>query len=176
MTVKENIVVENARIAFRNFSGKEGRFNPEGRRNFCVFLDKEVAEKLEGDGWNIRWLEPRDPDEEKQAYLQVTVSYDNVPPKIVLITSHGKTVLDEETVGSLDWAEISSVDLVINPYNWNVNGKSGVKAYVKSMYVTITEDPFEEKYFHTPDTALKAEVGCANCDACDGSCGCHDER
>lgn len=171
--IKNNIVIENGRIGFRNFSGKEGRFNPAGRRNFCVFLDSDLARILETDGWNVRWLEPRDPQEDKQAYLQVAVSYDNIPPKIVLVTSHGKTILDETSVNVLDWAEIKEVDLIIRPYNWDVNGKSGVKAYIKSMYVTIAEDEFEKKYRNLPDSAADTIGGCGNCEECDGSCGGH---
>lgn len=144
--VNKNIVIENARIGFRNFSGEEGRFNPKGRRNFCVFLDTELGETLQDDGWNIKWLEPREEGDEQQAYLQVAVSYKNIPPKIVQITSRGQTILDEDMVGVLDWAEIENVDLIIRPYNWEVNGKKGVKAYVKSMYVTIFEDDFAHKY------------------------------
>lgn len=144
--VNKNIVIENARIGFRNFSGEEGKFNPKGRRNFCVFLDTELGETLQDDGWNIRWLEPREEEDEKQAYLQVAVRYNNIPPKIVQITSRGQTILDEDMVSILDWAEIENVDVIIRPYNWEVSGKKGVKAYVKSMYVTILEDEFAHKY------------------------------
>ena len=148
--VNNNLVIENADIGFRNFSGEEGKFNPAGRRNFCVFLDIESGERLEDEGWNIRWLQPREEEDQPRPYMQVTVSYDNIPPKIILVTSGGQTILDDETVNMLDWAEIDNVDLIIRPYNWEVNGKTGVKAYVKSMYVTIIEDEFAEKYKDVP--------------------------
>ena len=148
--VTSNIVIEGARIGFRNFSGKEGKFNPAGRRNFCVFLEDDLARTLEKDGWNVRWLQPRDDQEDEQGYLQVAVSYENIPPKIIMITSGGKTVLDDNSVSLLDWAEIAEVDLIIRPYNWEVNGKTGVKAYVKSMYISIVEDEFEKKWANAP--------------------------
>jgi len=168
--IKDNIVIEGARIGFRNFSGKEGKFNPAGRRNFCVFLEEELAKVLEKDGWNIRWLQPRDEQETPQGYLQVAVSFENIPPKIILISSRGKTILDAESVALLDWAEIKEVDLIIRPYNWTVNEKSGVKAYVKSMYITIAEDEFASKYYDVPDSAEGSIGGCGHCDACDGTC------
>lgn len=151
--IKNNIVIEDAKIGFRNFTGNAGKFNAAGKRNFCVFLDQELAAVLENDGWNVRYLQPRDETEEQRPYLQVAVSYENVPPKIVLVTTKGKTILDENTVNILDWAEIAEVDIVIRPYNWEVNDKSGVKAYVKHMYVTIVEDEFESKYYDVPDSA-----------------------
>ena len=150
----QNIIIENARIGFRNFTGKEGKYNASGRRNFCVFLETTVAADLEHLGWNIRWLEPRNPDEEKQAYLQIAVSYKNMPPKIVVITSRNKSILEEGTVHVLDWAEIDNVDLIVRPYNWEVNGKTGVKAYLKTMYITLVEDEFEKKYVDVPDAAI----------------------
>lgn len=151
--IKNNIVIENAKIGFRNFSGNAGKFNPAGRRNFCVFVDQDLGKVLEEDGWNIRWLQPKDGDEDPKPYLQVAVSYDNIPPKIVLVTSKSKTILDDSTINILDWAEIANVDVIIRPYNWEANGKSGVKAYIKSMYVTIVEDEFESKYRDVPDSA-----------------------
>lgn len=148
--IVDNISIEGATIGFRNFSGKPSQYNPPGRKNFCVFFDEETGKKLELEGWNIRWTKIREEEDIPAPYIQVAVSFDNIPPKIILITSGGQTQLDSQTVNVLDWADIRHIDLVIRPYNWMVSGKGGVKAYVRSMYVTIDEDEFAEKYSHLP--------------------------
>jgi hypothetical protein len=157
MKMGNNIVIENAKITFRNFSGAESQYNPKGRMNFAVLLDDDTASMLLNDGWNVRMTKPREDEEEGKPYLPVAVSYANMPPKIVLVTSRGKTVLTEETVHLLDYAEIETVDLTLNPYRWNVGDKSGIKAYLKSMWVTIVEDELEHKYRGLPDTAGDGE-------------------
>ena len=141
-----NISVENARIIFRNFAGKESRYNPKGKRNFCLIIDNDVAENLKDIGWNIKYLNPRDPDELPQAYLQVAVAFENFPPKIWLVSGGKKTELDEDSVSVLDYAEIENIDIIVRPYTWDLNGRTGIKAYVKNMYVTVAENEFEKKY------------------------------
>ena len=144
---RDNLIIEGAKIIFRNFSGEATQYNRAGNRNFCVIIeDEDLAAKLIEDGWNLKLMKPRDPDEQPNHYLQVTVSYANVPPQIYQVTSSNKVLLSEETISGLDYADIDCADLVINPYHWDVNGKTGIKAYLGTGYFTIREDAFAKKY------------------------------
>ena len=149
----QNLTLEGVRIVFRNFSGAEGKYNRKGARNFCILLPTDLAEDMAKVGWNVRWLEPRNEEEEPQAYIEAAVNFGGRPPRVVMITSRGKTKLGEDEVGILDWADITNVDVILRPYQWDVNGKTGGKAYVQSLFVTIQEDELEMKYIDVPDSA-----------------------
>lgn len=140
------VTIEDARIIFRNFTGKEGPYNRKGQRNFCVLLDDEVVAPLAQDGWNVKYTNPREEGDIPAPYLPVEVSYANYPPKITTITSSGRTILDEDMVEMLDFADIEKIDLIVNAYDWEVRGETGRKAYLKTMFVTINEDELEKKY------------------------------
>lgn len=150
----ENITLENAKLlggSFKNFSGRPDKYNSAGgKRTFHVVIPEELVSELQAEGWNIKRLKPRpddDPEDIPKAHLQVSVAYGNVPPKIYICTKKNKRELTEETISELDYVDMANVDLVIRPYQWELdNGNSGVKAYVKTMYVTIVEDAFASKY------------------------------
>jgi hypothetical protein len=150
------LIMEDARIVFRNFAGAEGMYNREGDRNFCVLLEEDTAQMMLEDGWNIKRLKPREGDEMGTAYIQVSVGFKGRPPRMVMITSRGRVDLGEDECILLDWADILKVDLIIRPYHWNVNGRTGVKAYLKSIFVIINEDYLELKYADVPIAELES--------------------
>lgn len=167
---KLEIKIERAKIAFRNFTGAEGKFNPAGNRNFCVFLPEDIANKMEADGWNIRWLNSY-PDEPPQAMISVKLNFGNYPPNIILVSDGKMTRLDETNVNILDFAELEQVDLILRGYTWNVSGKSGVKAYLKTGYFVLVVDELAKKYSESVDSAQESVGGCGDCGICDGACG-----
>ena len=151
----KTFMIEDARIIFRNFEGKEGQYNRKGDRNFAVVLDQDTADMLSADGWNVKMLASREEDEPDTPYIQVSVNFQNRPPRVVMVSSAGRTNLGESEVEVLDWCDFKTVDLICRGYEWEVNGKSGVKAYLKTMFATLEEDDLERKY--AVNTAKKME-------------------
>lgn len=144
----KTFTVENAVIIYRNFSGKATMYNREGDRNFHAVLDEDVAQKMLADGWNVRFKEPRDEEDDGFWHIQVAVSFKNRPPRITMIgeTSQKRTVLNESVVEILDIVELTVVDFIARGYDWEANGKSGTKAYLQTMFATIYEDALDVKY------------------------------
>lgn len=155
-----NVVLENVRLVFKNFAGKEGKYNREGDRSFSVVLTDEKADELEKDGWNVKRKPPREEGDENFNYLPVSVSFKGRPPRLMLIThfpdgkggwTKKRTQLDEEMCEMFDYADAAEIDLILRPYDWNVSGKSGRKAYLHSIYVTLNQDDLERKYASVPE-------------------------
>ena len=150
------LMFENVEIlpgSYRNFEGREGQYNRAGDRNFSIKLPEHAVEEMIAQGWNVKRRDPRPEDDggETLFYLTISVAFGNIPPKIVLITSRGRTTLTEDLVASLDFIEIENADLIVRPYSWSVNGNTGVKAYLKSIYVTQREDEPDLKYADVPE-------------------------
>lgn len=152
MVRKNALVIEDTRLKFKNFSGKANTYNAEGDRNFWVVVPAEIVDNLRADGWNVK----EDIPEEggiPEFRIKVRLNYredDNNPPKIVLISGGVKTLLDENSVKELDYADIKYTDIVINPYYWEKAGRSGTSGYLSALYVTVEPEPFADKYADMP--------------------------
>lgn len=143
---RQTIEFSNVQIINRNFRGEQTEYNRSGARKFSVILLPEEAEDLIAFRCNAKIRPSRNNPDEKYAFIDVSVNYQNIPPKIYRIVGDRMTLLSESTVGILDSSDIINVDLVVNCRYWSINGATGVKLYVSSMYVTVEEDAFAQKY------------------------------
>jgi hypothetical protein len=141
-----DIILEDVKIFRRNFEGREGKYNKAGERNFNLILEQDLAEAMLRDGWNIKFLQPREEGDEPTPFVKIKVSYKINPPKITLITANKQTLIHEDMVEILDKIRIENVDLVIHPYRWEVNGNTGYTGYLQSLYITQQENRLEQKY------------------------------
>ena len=148
----DNATLNDVQIRFRNFSGNQGQYNALGQRNFCALLPEDTAEAMARDGWNVKYLKPREEGDVPQAYIKIKVNFSGPrPPKIYMINSRGRVQLGEDMVAILDWADFAKVDLIISPYKYDVNGNQGVTAYLQTIFCTIREDELELRYADVPD-------------------------
>ena len=146
------INISDAKFIFRtNFKGVPGPYNNEGERNFNVVLEGEALQQALDYGMNVKTTKPRD-GYDPASYIKVNIGYKYRAPIAMLINSHVKRNLTEQTIGLLDDYEFEHVDLVIRPNRWRrPNGDSGVNAYLQAIYATVIEDPFANKYYDIAD-------------------------
>ena len=166
-----NLYLENAEIlpgSFRNFAGRKSQYNKEGDRNFNVVIGEKTAKKLLRDGWNLRELKRRDEenlDEPPRYKLNVKVSFHELrglpPTKVYLYSGRKETLLDEETIDTLDYAEYRTADLTIRPRFWtdDKTGERKIKAYLQEMRVVITPDRWADKYAHYGEETTEDDEG-----------------
>ena len=139
--------IDDARIVYRNFSGAPSKFNREGDRNFAVVIpNQEIADALLDAGWNVKIKPPRDEDDTPFMFMPVKIKFNDRGPVVYLKTGDRMNKLDEESVDCLDHVDISSVDMDLRPFDWEVNGKTGRSAYLQSICVIQEIDRFAERY------------------------------
>ena len=139
--------IDDARIIYRNFAGAGSKYNREGDRNFAVIIpEKEMADALIAEGWNVKIKPPRDEDEEPFMFLPIKVKFNDRGPNAYLQTGARMNRLDEESIACLDDVDIISVDMDVRPYDWEVNGKAGRTAYLQSIKVIQEIDRFAARY------------------------------
>lgn len=150
--------IDNARIIWPNFAGKEKGFDREGDRNFTlVFDNEELVDELIADGWNIK-KRPSDNDDEppfmtmkvKLGYKEYLDKQGNVErvsgPTAYLWSNGNRTELDQDSIECLDHIDRGEINLDIRPHDWFYNGREGRTARLNVIEVFQNVDRFQERY------------------------------
>jgi len=157
----DKLTLKNVGILWPNFRGEETQFNRAGNRVFNVLIeDLELAAHISELGWNVKPLTNED-DEIDAYFLPVTAKYESRrPPRVFKINTDGRenTLLDESTVEMLDYSTIENAHVVLNPYEWEVRGDSGVRAYLDTMYVKLEENELDQMFSKPFEGGVR--VGC----------------
>lgn len=149
----EKVTIRDTRFIFRtNFSGKPSEYNQNGNKEFNIVLPEDTAEELKAKGWNVKQTKPQEDGDEPVYHLPVRINFDSYyPPRVWLINADtGKrTLLDDETIAMLDTlssAEITKVNIAVNPSYYETKVGKGIKAYCQNLMVYFLPDPFEMEY------------------------------
>lgn len=144
--------MENRRLNFfevrvinKNFSGS--KFVENGEKSFGIVLDDvDAAEKMRADGWPVRILAPRTPDETPIYWMKVAARFDKYPPEVYAFANGRRRALNETTIGELDHMVIRTVDCEVYASHWKTMNGEGEKVYLNKLYVPLKDNPFEEKW------------------------------
>ena len=140
---------DDVEIKWPNFSGKQDKYNRDGKRTFNIIIpDEEMKEALIAEGWNVKTRAANDEYEDPLYYLPVKILYHDeelahLDPVVTLITGRSQNELDEETIGTLDHIDILEIPhMDISPYDWEVQGKTGRTAYLKKAIIVQEVDRY----------------------------------
>lgn len=145
----EDIIVEDAKLHYRNFDGEKSQSNPKGALGLGLILDPAKKDFYYEEGWKIKVKEYDDPDRETRYYIPVTISFDNPKhmPRIGVLNVK-RNVISEVKPEQLHLyqrnADIIRYDVIVTPYCWTMpDGSSGVKAYLKELIMHVQPTGFE---------------------------------
>lgn len=143
--------INDARIIWKNFSGRGDRFNREGDRNFhLVIPTQEDCELLlndknkYGDAWNVKIKPAREEGDVPFMHMLVKMKYkDGRGPSVYLVSGSKQVPLTEDTISCLDDIDILACDMDIRPYDDQLpNGNTFRTAYLVAMRVYQRMDRF----------------------------------
>lgn len=158
---RKNLELLGAQIIYRNFEGKKGPYNPSGERGYTVVIEDEgLVSELRRQGWNVKELTPKEDapaDTPKRWGLPVKVVFENYPPQVNAVKDGTILPLNEDTIGYLDLVTLEYCDMIISPSYWEMNGKSGIAAYLSQLYAVVETTVLDRKYGEYPVIQIRKE-------------------
>ena len=123
----------DGKIAYSNFSGRPTQYNPDGGKRTVTFvIPDDIAPGLIEEGWKIRQQQFDDGSSRyllEATFLFRTRNGQPRDPKIFIVRDNNNFVhVTEDTVDTLDRADIISADVCISPSYYDYAGKTGIKA------------------------------------------------
>nr|DAQ75946.1 MAG TPA: hypothetical protein [Caudoviricetes sp.] len=144
MANQTQLTLENVRIIYPNFAGRESEYNTKGSREFALALDPELGQELASQGLNVKF--PTEDQPNRPVYLPVTLSNGpEIQPwiKIVLVNNGNGTIINPTDVSQIIMLdEVTAgarANVIVNPYNWSTAGRTGIKAYINKLYIYIDD-------------------------------------
>lgn len=135
---RELLIIDDARIVHRNFSGAASMYNRAGDRNFSLVIPtEELKNELVARGWNVKIKPPREEGDIPFMFLPVKVKFNDRGPDVFLVSGDAKRRLGEESVECLDNIDILSIRMDVRAFDWDLgDGRTGRTAYLQGMEVT----------------------------------------
>lgn len=122
-----DLVVEDARLYYKNFSGKNSRYSSQGqnvRREFGVFVTDEMGTILSQNGWNVKYTRVNEEHPEYTATPYIPVVLKTLGPGIERSRIYQKAdtmssaiLLSPESYDGLDKSFMTNINLIIHPWS-----------------------------------------------------------
>lgn len=91
------------------------------------------------------------PFEDVIFWLTVDANFGKYPPECFLVSGRNKIPMGPDEVHKFDSARILNADVEISPSRWEVNGKSGIKAYLNRIFIEVVPNRLDEKYGYSDE-------------------------
>lgn len=132
--------------AWSNIAGRKNDYDSEGDHYFQIIIPEDRVNALLDDGWAVKEHEGQEEGDPPEYLLKVRVSYRFDPPKVYFLKGRRKIRAEERDLPDITRASTNRLDLVLQPSRWVKNGRTGISAYVKEMYVDMKTSQFDEMY------------------------------
>ena len=168
------IHIEDAYIipGSKNFTGVEKRdrtnpkkiVNSEGNRNFSIEITREIAELISNYRLvdhpdkafkvSVKLPDPNAEDQTERIFMTVKLKYNyddkgnpwRNNPKIRQYSAKKATEKDETNVHTIDEVFIDKAEIIFAPGPYDVNGYTGLTAWLRKLNYKIKEDDMDSKW------------------------------